>query len=241
MHTPQPTPSHVAQCGTTSPPQIVRIMQPDAAQLPLFESSDTVLVDDERGRVTVALPGLVESGDRAPMVRAAPARRCSGAPNGGRCTKREVDVPRLIAHFRLGPSPVAIPAAILDAARLVTDRVGAPFNSVGLNLYRDGRRQRGAAQRPPERDSPRFSDRAVVAGGDAADDDPRQRPSPSACFTWTSKPAACCVMDYATQLHYTHAVPKTPQTVGRTHQPGLSGQAREERSRPAVRLSDFYR
>ena len=53
--------------------------------------------------------------------------------------EREVDVPRLIAHFRLGPSPVGIPAAILDAARFVTDRVGAPFNSVGLNLYRDGR------------------------------------------------------------------------------------------------------
>src|SRR6185436_4075518 len=32
-----------------------------------------------------------------------------------------------------------IPAAILDAATRVTSAVGAPFNAVGLNRYRDGR------------------------------------------------------------------------------------------------------
>ena len=51
---------------------------------------------------------------------------------------REVDVPRLIGHFRLDPAPDFTPAAILDAARLVVDRTGTPFNTVGLNLYRDG-------------------------------------------------------------------------------------------------------
>ena len=52
---------------------------------------------------------------------------------------REVDVPRLVSHFRLEPPSSSIPPAILSAARCVTGRIVAPFNSVGLNLYRDGR------------------------------------------------------------------------------------------------------
>jgi hypothetical protein len=51
---------------------------------------------------------------------------------------REVDVPRLTAHFRLaGGDPP--PAAIVEAARRVASATGEPFNAVGLNLYRDGR------------------------------------------------------------------------------------------------------
>src|SRR5207237_5396123 len=52
---------------------------------------------------------------------------------------REVDVPRLLGHFRLDPAPTATPAAIREAARRVVAHLGVPFNSVGLNLYRDGR------------------------------------------------------------------------------------------------------
>jgi len=32
---------------------------------------------------------------------------------------REVDVPRLLGHFRLDPAPAATPAAIRDAAKCV--------------------------------------------------------------------------------------------------------------------------
>jgi alkylated DNA repair dioxygenase AlkB len=50
---------------------------------------------------------------------------------------REVDVPRLTGHFRLDETDV--PPAIAQAAEQVVARSGVPFNSVGLNFYRDGR------------------------------------------------------------------------------------------------------
>src|SRR5215475_6520624 len=51
--------------------------------------------------------------------------------------EREVDVPRLVGHFRLAAADV--PHAIRAAAQQVIAATGVPFNSVGLNFYRDGR------------------------------------------------------------------------------------------------------
>jgi alkylated DNA repair dioxygenase AlkB len=51
---------------------------------------------------------------------------------------REVDVPRLLGHYRLDSAPSSMPAAIWDATARVTARLNVPFNSVGLNLYRNG-------------------------------------------------------------------------------------------------------
>ena len=52
---------------------------------------------------------------------------------------RDVDVPRLTAHFRLLTADgenAAVPAAIRAAAHEVRTRTGVPFTSVGLNRYR---------------------------------------------------------------------------------------------------------
>src|SRR5437879_13591116 len=52
---------------------------------------------------------------------------------------READVPRLLSRFWLAPEEDRVPGAIRAAAAMVTATTGAPFNSVGLNFYRDGR------------------------------------------------------------------------------------------------------
>ena len=58
---------------------------------------------------------------------------------------RDVDVPRLTAHYHLPPDGRAdpadgpLPSAIREAARQVIASTSVPFNSVGLNRYRDGR------------------------------------------------------------------------------------------------------
>src|SRR5688500_2733376 len=49
---------------------------------------------------------------------------------------REVDVPRLTASYRLDER--RLPTTIAALAPRVAAAVGAPFNAVGLNLYRDG-------------------------------------------------------------------------------------------------------
>lgn len=50
---------------------------------------------------------------------------------------RVVDVPRLLAAYRVGALPAALPLAeMLDRVHAT---VPAPYNAIGLNLYRDGR------------------------------------------------------------------------------------------------------
>jgi alkylated DNA repair dioxygenase AlkB len=50
---------------------------------------------------------------------------------------RDVDVPRLVARYALDDA--GLPHVLLDAAQRARSFTQEPFNSVGLNLYRDGR------------------------------------------------------------------------------------------------------
>ena len=107
------------------------------AQLTLFDSSERLLADDERGRITYT-PGFVEAGIAEAWfeeLRAAVNWRAERRV----MYEREVDVPRLIGHFRLDEARRL--AARRDPRRGDARRpaLGVPFNSVGLNLYRDGR------------------------------------------------------------------------------------------------------
>src|SRR5580765_3562629 len=103
----------------------------------LFESTERLLVDDERGRIAYT-PRFIDTATAAAWF----AELHDGVTwrsERRMMYDREVDVPRLVGSFRLDPPSAATPRAILDAARLVTDRVAAPFTAVGLNFYRDGR------------------------------------------------------------------------------------------------------
>ena len=212
-------------------------MQPDASQLPLFESSDTVLVDDERGRVSYT-PGLVS---QATAHQWFAQLRLEVQWRAERRTmyEREVEVPRLIAHFRLGPSPVAIPVAILDAARRVTARVGAPFNSVGLNLYRDGR-DSVAPHNDHLSEIRRDFPIALLSLGATRRMTIRAKVEPRRVIHVDLEAGSLLVMDYATQLHYTHAVPKTPKAVA--ERISLAFRVTRDKNAPADGSSiDFYR
>ena len=50
---------------------------------------------------------------------------------------RDVDVPRLVASYRLDDKN--LPAVLAEAAGRAADATATQFNSVGLNFYRDGR------------------------------------------------------------------------------------------------------
>src|SRR5437879_13832159 len=107
------------------------------SQMPLFASpSETVLVDDERGRVAYT-PGFLS----ADVVQAWFAELRESVPwktQRRRMYDRDVDVPRLHAHFRLDQGDDA-PDAIRVAAGKAVAFTGVPFNSVGLAFYRHGR------------------------------------------------------------------------------------------------------
>ena len=106
-------------------------------QLGLFDVSETVVVDDERGRI-VYTPGFVDAVTSCAWfdeLRAGVDWRAERRM----MYDREVDVPRLVGHYRLDPPSPSIPPAILEAAGRVVRHLNQAFNSVGLNLDRDGR------------------------------------------------------------------------------------------------------
>ena len=180
-------------------------------QLTLFDTTDTVLLDGERGRVTYT-PRFVDAATAAQWfaeVRSGVAWRSERRL----MYDREVDVPRLVGHFRLDPAPESIPGAILDAARRVTGSLGVPFNAVGLNLYRDGR-DSVAPHNDHLNEILEGFPIALVSLGTARRMTIRAKEPPRRVVHVDLEPGSLFVMDYLTQIHYTHGVPKTTDQVG---------------------------
>jgi alkylated DNA repair dioxygenase AlkB len=180
-------------------------------QLALFDSEEVVLVDGARGRVVYA----------PRFVAAATARRWFDELRrevewrGQRrmMYEREVDVPRLLGSYRLDPPDVSAPRAILEARDRVVARLGVPFSAVGLNLYRDGRDS--VAPHNDHLDEIRESfPIALVSLGATRRMVVREKEAPRRAVQIDLEAGSLFVMDYQTQLHYTHGVPKTTAPVG---------------------------
>jgi alkylated DNA repair dioxygenase AlkB len=183
----------------------------DMSQLTLFESDGTLLAGDERGRI-VYTSRIVDAATSAAWFE---ALRTGVEWRSERRTMydREVDVPRLVGSFRLDRQSASTPLAILDAARHVVERLDVPFNSVGLNLYRDGRDS--VAPHNDHLDELRKGfPIALVSLGATRRMTIRAKGEPRRVIHVDLEPGSLLVMDYATQLHYTHAVPKTTVPVG---------------------------
>jgi alkylated DNA repair dioxygenase AlkB len=181
------------------------------AQLTLFDAADHSLVDDERGRIAYR-PGFVDR----PTADAWFAEVRATVPwraERRMMYDREVDVPRLVGHFRLDPPDTATPPSILEAARLVAETLQVPFNSVGLNLYRDGR-DSVAPHNDHLNEIRKGFPIALVSLGAARRMTIRAKAAPRRTIHVDLEPGSLLVMDYATQLHYTHGVPKTADPVG---------------------------
>jgi alkylated DNA repair dioxygenase AlkB len=207
------------------------------AQLALFESGERLLTDDERGRISYR-PRFIDAVTADAWCRELRAR----VPwRAGRRVMydREVDVPRLTGHFRLDPPPPSTPPAILDAARRVGDSLGVPFNSVGLNLYRDGR-DSVAPHNDHLNEICEGFPIALLSLGATRRMTIRTKAPPSRVIHVDLEPGSLLVMGYATQLHYTHAVPKTTACVG--ERISLAFRVKPAREAPAdAATSDSYR
>ena len=179
----------------------------------LFDADvgEIVLTDDDRGRVTY----IPRFADRATADAwfAELRRDVKWRSLRRQMYEREVDVPRMIAHFRLDPAPDSLPDAIRDASRRVVDKLGVPFNSVGLNLYRDGRDSVAPHNDHLYDIRPGFPI-ALVSLGNTRRMTLRAKAAPRRVIHVDLEPGSLLVMEYETQLHYTHAVPKTAEPVG---------------------------
>jgi alkylated DNA repair dioxygenase AlkB len=183
------------------------------AQLTLFTTAtDIVLTDDERGRI-VYTPGFVDPATAAQWfaeLRGAVPWRTEKRM----MYDREVEVPRLLGSFRFDPVSPSTPTALLDARTRVIDRLAVPFNAVGLNLYRDGR-DSVAPHNDHLNEIQEGFPIALVSLGATRRMTIREKEGEERRATHVDLEAGSLfVMDYATQIHYTHGVPKTSAAVG---------------------------
>ena len=182
------------------------------SQMSLFPSaSETVLVNGELGRIAYT-SGFVP----AEVARAWFAELRGTVPwktQRRRMYDREVDVPRLVAHFRLAPEEGRVPDAIRVAAAKVVAVTGAPFNSVGLNFYRDGRDSVAPHSDHLDEIVHGFPI-ALLSLGASRRMTIRATEPPRRALHVDLTGGSLLVMSYETQLHYTHGIPKTREPVG---------------------------
>jgi len=181
------------------------------AQPTLFDAGEIVLTDGEKGR-TFYVPRFVDAATAArwfaQLREAVPWRTQRRV-----MYDREVDVPRMLGHFRLDPPAPSTPVAVLEARQRVSERLQIAFNAVGLNLYRDGR-DSVAPHNDHLYEIEKGFPIALVSLGAARRMTLREKDPPRRATHIDLDAGSLLVMDYTTQLHYTHAVPKTAAPVG---------------------------
>lgn len=181
------------------------------AQLTLFDSDEVAIVDDGRGRVVYS-PRFA---DAAIAKRWFDELRRDVDWRAQRRTMydRDVDVPRLLGGFRLDSPASTVPRAILEARDRVVERLHVPFTAVGLNLYRDGRDSVAPHNDHLDEIVEGFPI-ALLSLGAVRRMVVRAKEPPRRAVHVDLEPGSLLVMDYETQLHYTHAVPKISAPVG---------------------------
>jgi alkylated DNA repair dioxygenase AlkB len=180
-------------------------------QLSLFEPCETVLVDDARGQIRY-LPRFIpyrEAREWFDELR----RVVEWTASTRMMYDREVDVPRLTASFRLEGDERPLPPLLAEAGRRVSAAMETPFTHVGLNRYRDGKDSVA-----PHNDH--LSELVVGAPivllslGATRRMTMRAKEPPRRPLHQDLEAGSLLVMSYDTQIHYTHGIPKTDDTVG---------------------------
>jgi alkylated DNA repair dioxygenase AlkB len=124
---------------------------------------------------------------------------------------RDVDVPRLVARYRLDDD--AVPAVLRDAAERAARLAETPFNSVGLNRYRDGR-DSVAPHNDHLYEIVAPHPIALISLGATRRMTIRSKTRRRRILDHDLEGGSLLLMSYETQLYYDHGVPKTRKPVG---------------------------
>ena len=193
------------------------------AQPALFSTGDVVLFDDAEGGIRYR-PGLVDAATAAAWFD---ALHVGAAWRALQRTmyERVVDVPRLVASYALDAAQ--LPAEIDAALAAVRTVVDAPFDSVGLNLYRDGRDSVAPHNDTLHALAP-GQPIALLSLGHVRDMVITPKPgTPGRRIRLPLEPGSLLLMSHAAQSTHDHGVPKSRIAVGprislafRVRQPG---------------------
>jgi alkylated DNA repair dioxygenase AlkB len=125
---------------------------------------------------------------------------------------RDVDVPRLVAGYRLDEQDV--PPELVQAARRVSVASGGVhFTNVGLNLYRDGR-DSVAPHNDHLYEIVEGYPIALLSLGATRRMTIRTKSRPRRVLDLDLTHGSLLVMSYDTQKHYDHGIPKVSDAVG---------------------------
>lgn len=124
---------------------------------------------------------------------------------------REVDVPRLTVAYSACDLPERLPLSNMLAR--VRAQVPAPFNSVGLNLYRDGS-DSVAMHRDKLHSLEAGQPIALVSLGDARRMRIRVKADHRDAIDLPLAHGSLLVMSYVSQETHEHGIPKTARPVG---------------------------
>lgn len=177
-------------------------------QLGFFGDLARRIVDDESGCIAYRPHFLSEREAR----RAFEALRSEVEWHSQRrwMYEREVDVPRLTASYRIGNPMPALLAELLPRIR---ETVGAPFNSAGLNLYRD-ENDSVAPHNDHLNEIAESEPIALLSLGATRRMTIRSKTRPRRIADVDLEPGSLLTMSYETQLHYDHGIPKERHRIG---------------------------
>jgi alkylated DNA repair dioxygenase AlkB len=177
-------------------------------QCALFGRGEQKLLSDATGVITY-LPGFITP-DRAQAWFEDLRAEIAWQAGGRMMYYREVDIPRLQAHFRVADAP--LPPALSDALELVRKHVKSPFDSVGLNLYRD-QHDSVAPHNDRTDDLVKGEPIALLSLGASRTMVIRQKKPPLRQLRIELEAGSLLIMSWNTQLHYDHGIPKQREKV----------------------------
>jgi alkylated DNA repair dioxygenase AlkB len=178
-------------------------------QLGFFGDGSRTLVDDTSGRITYT-PDFVDPATAWAWFESL-RDTVPWHSQRRRMYDRDVDVPRQVASYRLDDPE--LPDAVAQAAHRTRLATGAPFNSAGLNFYRDGR-DSVAPHNDHLYEIVEGYPIALVSLGAARRMTIRTKTRPRRTFDVDLEPGSLLVMSYQTQRNYDHGIPKSKTAVG---------------------------
>lgn len=180
------------------------------SQLSLFTPGPLVLLDDASGRITYEeniIPAAQAEAWHAHLLACDIWRQ-----QRRMMYERELDVPRLTAHFAADDAQAPWPLA--KALACVRSHTGEHFNSIGLNLYRD-RHDSVAMHNDRLDDLQEHRPIALLSLGATRRMHLRSKKGEAARrFDLDLVAGSLLVMSWETQQHYDHGIPKQREDVG---------------------------